>query len=117
MKKLTILGQKWKVKFTNKELRTEQGHIIAGYCSSSHKEIVISTKAHFKSPAAFIEYVSRTYWHEILHAVFYEADFRDQSYWHGDMEHFLIAPIANFLAQNFPVQIDPKTLKALMKNF
>lgn len=111
MEALTILGQKWKIKFTEKEIRTEEGHPIAGYCSSTDKEIVISTSARFKSKEAFIEYVSRTYWHEILHAIFYEADFRDQSFWHGDMEHFLIAPIATVLAKNYPLRIDFKKIK------
>ena len=96
---------KWSVVF--KTIVEHEGQAVAGLCDFTTRTVYITTsypkgmsKKHIK------DQISRSYWHEYFHAVFYECDIRDQSWWSGDNEHAVIAPLAKAMALIAPVDID-----------
>lgn len=106
--KIPILDKsnKWSVKFQDK-VATDDGIQVAGLCDFSPKKITIATGYHKSMTDKDIkDQISRTYWHEIMHAIFYECDIRDQSWFSEDNEHSIIAPLAKAMALLVPIEID-----------
>jgi len=101
--RIEILGQKWSLYFKPKAIVDDKE--CAGYCDMGKRVMVIATNHPFLDEKHLTEYISRTYWHEILHAIFYESDLRDQRYWSDDVEHAIIAPIASVMAKLCPLNI------------
>ena len=98
-------NNKWKVVF--KPVVEYEGEQLAGLCDHHKKTLFISTNYPKEmSDADIKEQISISYWHEWLHAVFYNSDIRDLSYWNIDTEHTIIMPLAKALAVIMPVEID-----------
>lgn len=114
MRILKILGQKWTLKFKSKVV--SDGQLVAGTCDFARKELLIGVNPYHEKKIARDENISRTYWHEILHAIFYESDIRDQSWWTPDIEHFIIAPLATALAANYPLEIKETKKNKIIKD-
>lgn len=98
--KLNIFGETWTIKFMDKVV-DEEGEEIAGACIPSKRLIEIGP-ATGKNHNARVQDASRIIYHEFIHAVFAEADYRDLDWFTKDIEHAIIAPLAKALAKNFP---------------
>lgn len=102
-----IDGEKWSVKF-QKEVIYE-GQTVAGLCWFDKRKILIATEySSDVKEEELIFKISETYFHELLHSIFYVNSFRDLSFWTPDFEHVVIAPIARNLAKNFPLRVQFK---------
>ena len=100
--KINILGENWKIVF--KPNIYHEGKEVAGLCIFNKRRLEVACAYPEESiKSEVIKQISESYWHEILHAVFYEDAMRDQAWWSEDIEHQIIAPIAKVMAKNFPV--------------
>ena len=104
-------SNKWLVKFVP-EVSDECGTLVAGLCDFTSKQITVSTSyPRQMSDKDIKDQISRTYWHEVMHAIFYECDIRDLSWFTGDNEHAIIAPLAKAMALLVPIEIELTRVK------
>lgn len=103
-KTYVLLGTVWKVVRVAQALR-DNGKKADGTADNSTKTIELSKDIDMSGKARRQFEYSRIFYHEFLHACFFEMGTDDWKFWNIDIEHSIINPLSMMFAHNFPVQM------------
>ena len=104
-KKYTILDVVWMFAMV-KQAKKDDGVSADGTADNSLKRLEVSRDIDMEDPKLLTYEYSRLFWHEFLHACFFEMGADDFEHWDIDFEHALINPMSKIFAKNFPLDIN-----------